>query len=104
MTLFSNQPNGRCVASVLTAVGASRVSIGPPIIVSVLGRHWFLSAFISAVAAKAGTAGWHTASRCGRSPVLLPIVLEELDQIIDVIVEIEAAFATAAPASRRASR
>src|SRR3712207_7450946 len=33
---------GRCVASVLTAVGAFRVSIGPPIRVSVFGRQAFL--------------------------------------------------------------
>ncbi len=91
MTFCSNQLNGRCVASVLTAVGASRVSIGPPIMVSVLGRQRFLSWFISAVAAKAGTAGWQTASMCGRSPVFVADELEELDQIIDIIVEIEAA-------------
>ena len=90
MTFCSNQLNGRCVASVLTAVGALRVSIGPPIMVSVFGRHGFLSSFISAVAAKAGTAGWHTASKCGRSPVLAD-QLEELDQIIDIVVEVEAA-------------
>ena len=68
MTLFWNQAWLRWVASVLTAVGALRVSIGPPIIVSVLGRCGFLSAAISAVAASAGTAGWHTASTCGRLP------------------------------------
>ena len=50
-TFCSNQACGRSVASVLTAVGASRVSIGPPIIVSVLGRHGCLSALISATAA-----------------------------------------------------
>ena len=73
MTLFWNQPCGRWVASVLTAVGASRVSIGPPIMVSVLGRHLALSAPMIAVAAKAGTEGWHTASMCGRSPRFSPI-------------------------------
>ena len=41
----------RCVASVLTAVGAFRVSTGPPIMVSVLGRAGCLSAFMIAVAA-----------------------------------------------------
>ena len=53
----------------MTAVGALRVSIGPPIIVSVFGRAGCLSAFMIAVAAKAGTDGWHTASMCGRLPV-----------------------------------
>ena len=57
MTFCRNQASGRFVASVLTAVGALRVSMGPPINVSDFGRHSRLSAFISAVAAKAGTDG-----------------------------------------------
>jgi hypothetical protein len=90
MTLCWNQLCGRWVASVLTAVGALRVSIGPPIMVSVFGRQGILVGAHQRVAAKAGTAGWHTASMCGRSPVARRS-LEELDQIIDIIVEVEAA-------------
>ena len=63
----------------------------------------FLSAPISAVAAKAGTDGLAHGEHVRRLPVLADM-LEELDQIIDVIVEIEAARRSAAPASRRASR
>jgi hypothetical protein len=51
ITFWLNQLCGRSVASVLTAVGASRVSIGPPIIVSVLGRAGLLSALITQAAA-----------------------------------------------------
>ena len=51
MTFCSNQLNGRSVASVFTAVGASRVSIGPPIMVSVAGRFGCASALITATAA-----------------------------------------------------
>ncbi len=91
MTFCSNQANGRCVASVLTAVGASRVSIGPPIIVSVLGRCGFLSSFISAVAANAGNG--RLADRKHMRPLarLGADQLQEFDEIIDIIVEIEAA-------------
>ena len=103
MTLFWNQACGRLVASVLTAVGAFRVSTGPPIMVRVRGRHCALSAAIKAVAANAGTEGWHTASTCGRARELAD-ALEELDQIIDIIVEVEAALSTSAPSSRRPSR
>lgn len=45
-----------------TAVGATRVSIGPPIRVIVRGWHGSLSAAIIATAASVGTQGWHTAS------------------------------------------
>ena len=51
MTFCANQLCGRSVASVLTAVGALRVSIGPPIMVSVLGRHGCRSASIRQAAA-----------------------------------------------------
>ena len=78
MTLRLNQLWGRSVASVLTAVGASRVSIGPPIMVSVSGRAGCLSSFISATAASAGTDGWHTASMCGRWPVFSWIVAQKV--------------------------
>src|SRR3546814_16618399 len=69
ITFCSNRACGRCVASVLTAVGALRVSIGPPIIVSVFGRQGLRSALISAVAARHGTEGWQTASKIGRAAV-----------------------------------
>ena len=75
------------MATVLTSVGAFRVSIGPPIMLSVFGRQGFLSALISAAAAKAGTEGWQTASMCAPGPDML----QELDEIVDIVVEIEAA-------------
>ena len=56
------------MAKLLTSVGASRVSIGPPIKVMLRGVAALLSAFISAVAAKTGTAGWHTASKWVSGP------------------------------------
>ena len=53
----------------LTLVGEQRVSIGPPIIVSVLGVQGWLSRFMIAVAAKTGTDGWQTAMTCAPSPI-----------------------------------
>src|SRR3546814_14779882 len=62
MTFSWNHAWGRVVACWLTAVGALRVSIGPPIIVSVRGRHLCFDAAMIAAAASQGTDGWHPAS------------------------------------------
>ena len=100
ITFCSNQAKGRWVATVLTSVGALRVSIGPPIMVSVFGRQGFLSALISAAAA----IGRHRGLADREHVRAGPDMLEELDQIVDIIVEVEAAVVERAPASRRASR
>ncbi len=61
MTLRSNHEIGRLVASVLTTVGSTRVSIGPAINVSVRGVAGLPASDITAVATSAATHGWHTA-------------------------------------------
>ncbi len=61
MTLFLNQARSCFLAKALTSVGASRVSIGPPISVMDRGVGALASAFIRAVLARTGTAGWQTA-------------------------------------------
>ncbi len=61
MTLFSNQEMGRLVASVLTTVGSTRVSMGPAMSVSVRGVQSLPASDITAVATRAATHGWHTA-------------------------------------------
>ena len=68
MVLRRNQSVPRASASLLTAVGASRVSIGPPISVIVSGRSGSRSSDISATAASTGTDGWHTAMTCAPGP------------------------------------
>ena len=55
-------------ASVFTAVGLTRVSIGPPISVIVAGRCASSRASMSATAATTGTAGWQTAITCVPGP------------------------------------
>src|SRR3546814_17993430 len=59
MTLLSNHHSGFSVARLLTAVGDSRVSIGPPIITSERGVASPRAA-ISDTAARTGTVGWQT--------------------------------------------
>ena len=61
MTLLRNQSMPRSSASLLTAVGLRRVSIGPPISVIDGGTQGSSSASISETAAITGTDGWHTA-------------------------------------------
>src|SRR3546814_3103937 len=63
MTLLSNQHSGFSVARLLTAVGDSRVSIGPPIITSERGVASPRAA-ISDTAASTGTVGWQTLTTC----------------------------------------
>ena len=63
MTLVSNHHSGFCVARLFTAVGDSRVSIGPPIITSERGVVSPRAA-ISDTAASTGTVGWHTLITC----------------------------------------
>src|SRR3546814_18327603 len=59
MTFSWNHAWGRVVACWLTAVGALRVSIVPPIIVGVRGRHLCFDAAMTAASAQQGTDGWH---------------------------------------------
>ena len=68
-TLLRNQSMSRLSASALTAVGLTRVSIGPPISVMVAGRKRSLRASISAIAATTGTDGWQTAMTCADGPM-----------------------------------
>ena len=49
------------MASVLTTVGSTRVSMGPAISVSVRGAQSLPASAITAVATSAATHGWHTA-------------------------------------------
>ena len=51
----------RFSASLLTAVGLRRVSIGPPIRIMLRGAQGSFAAFISDTAASTGTEGWQTA-------------------------------------------
>ena len=62
MTLCRNHWMPRRPASVLTAVGLTRVSIGPPINVMEIGTYGSSSASMTETAAMTGTAGWHTAN------------------------------------------
>ena len=64
MTLRSNQAVPRCCASWFTAVGLTRVSIGPPASTIERGMNGSPSSSISAAAASTGTEGWHTANTC----------------------------------------
>ena len=68
MTFWRNQSRSCCSASLLTAVGLTRVSIGPPISVIVAGRRRSPRASISATAASTGTDGWHTAMMWASGP------------------------------------
>ena len=61
MTLRRNQSVPRRSASVLTSVGLTRVSIGPPISTMEWGTQGSSSASMRATAAITGTEGWHTA-------------------------------------------
>ncbi len=58
----SNHSIGLDIASLLTAVGLMRQSIGPAISVRLAGVASCLSSDINATAASAATVGWHTAS------------------------------------------
>ena len=69
MTLSSNHHSGWRVARLLTAVGDSRVSIGPPIIVIERGSGSPRAA-ISEIAASTGTVGWHTLITCRLSVLM----------------------------------
>ena len=68
MRLRSNQLIGLLVASLLTLVGLTRVSMGPAISVMLLGCAGLPSAAMTATAASAWTHGWHTATRCAPGP------------------------------------
>src|SRR6476660_9735186 len=85
MTLRRNQSTPRSCASLLTAVGLLRVSIGPPISVIERGAWRSPSVSISAVAASTGTDGWHTATTWVSPPRKCSMLM-----IVDVSVEIEA--------------
>ncbi len=61
MTLSSNHLMSCSIASLLTAVGFSRVSIGPPIRVAVAGTQLSPQVDITEMPARRGTLGWHTA-------------------------------------------
>ena len=94
MTFCWNQLCGRWVASVLTAVGALRVSTGPPIMVSVCGPPLGLvGAHHRGRGKRRDRRLAHRQHDAARSPRISPIMLEEVDQIIDIIVEVEAAVA-----------
>ena len=68
-TCCSNHASVCCSASFVTAVGAARVSTGPPI--SVIDRGCAASprAAISETAATTAGAGWHTATTCVSGPM-----------------------------------
>jgi len=66
--VFSNQEKGFSTARSLTAVGDLRGSIGPPIMVMVLGSFGSLLVAISEIAASTGTVGWHTEITCTSGP------------------------------------
>ena len=68
MRLRSNQLIGLLVASLLTLVGLTRVSMGPAISVMLAGCAGLPLAAITATAASACTHGWHTATRCEPGP------------------------------------
>ena len=55
-------------ASLVTTVGAARVSTGPPISVMLRGCAGSLSAAMSETAATTAGAGWHTATTCVSGP------------------------------------
>src|SRR5215212_7550800 len=87
IALCRNQSVPRSMASLLTAVGFTRVSIGPPMRIIDRGAKASCSSSISATAASTGTEGWHTANdmRVGAERV------QHVDHVIDVVVEIEGA-------------
>ena len=58
----------RSSASMLTAVGERRVSMGPPISVMLSGVNGSSSASMRAMAARTGTEGWQTAITCRSGP------------------------------------
>ena len=61
MQFVSNQRIPLSWATVFTAVGLLRVSIGPPMSVAESGTSGLPSSSIRAIAAIAGTEGWQTA-------------------------------------------
>ncbi len=65
----SNQASDLDVASSFTAVGLSRVSIGPAISVIERGVAGLRSCDITATAASVCTQGWQTASTCAPGPI-----------------------------------
>jgi hypothetical protein len=65
---LSNHSMGLLLASSLTAVGLTRQSTGPAISVRLWGWAGWSSSAMMAVAAKAATQGWHTATQCVRAP------------------------------------
>src|SRR4051794_30618052 len=77
----------RSIASLLTAVGFTRVSIGPPMSVIERGAKASCSSSIRATAASTGTEGWHNRHdvRVGAERV------QHVDHVINVVVEIEGA-------------
>jgi hypothetical protein len=65
----------------------ARVSIGPPIRSSNAAHTGSRSASIRATAASTGTDGWHT-----RQMTIAAERMQDRDDVVDVVVEIEAAF------------
>ena len=59
----------RFLASSLTLVGLTRVSIGPAISVMERGCAGLPACAITATAASTATQGWHTASTCAPGPI-----------------------------------
>ena len=98
--LRSNHSIDLLVASVFTAVGLMRQSIGPAISVRLAGTAGSSSSDISAVAASAATHGWQIATRCEPGPMRA----QELHQVLGVLLEPEAARRAAGSRARCASR
>ena len=66
---FSNHSIGLVIASLLTAVGLMRQSIGPAISVRLAGVAGCSSSDISATAASAATQGWQIATTLAFGPI-----------------------------------
>ena len=82
---------GLLMASSLTLVGLTRVSIGPAISVMLRGCAVLPDWAMTAAAASTCTQGWQTATTCARSPS----VSSQLMRCVDVVVEPEAAVVDA---------
>ena len=89
MTLLRNQSTPFSLASLLTAVGLRRVSIGPPIRIIVLGRSRILLGIHQRYGGHHRNRGLAHRHDAGTRPE----VAQEVDDIVDVVVEIEGAMA-----------
>ena len=76
------------LASSLTLVGLTRVSIGPAISVMLRGCAGCCDCAITAAATRTATQGWHTATIWAPGP----IVSQEVDEMLDIFVETEPAM------------